>query len=718
MFSELREASEEEELVILLVENLIKNNRLDAIFNIGKTAVITKDHLKLQILQLLNQNKGRLNTLHFHENLGIDVLHINSAIELLVKENDSVYFLGSLGDVITIDYINTIAEEINVIISTVGLLTLSEISLKYKLPMDFVQFFLNEKVGTKIIARYNNFDKGTLYSEKFLNNVGCHLAEKLSAVEKPVLLTHYQDNSLHWEVFSGIVDTIIKSGKVFGKVKGSLFIPHTFIAKQHKIVEESICSTGILKYSTLLDAGVENPVEFLNMHYDGTIHLNSCALLKKDTLNNLDVEISNVLENKNYLDLSSFFCKNLNAEDIKILSSLVFKSGFLVFERNQLFKNQYVVKERFLEELIIYLNEKFILEKEENIKPFILQNYTDFLKIKKNSKREEADIIKLSSNEIAKFLKVNYTVENSIIFDVISPYLLTNLNKSFQNHMKLVLLNIKDSVIAKFMALLFDKFLTSFCRVVLFTNGIENILDSITRANLYEYLVESFGAEMQNLFKAAYVLKYFENIFVSIATCTNINSVIEKSSICFSEVSPVSENFYKDICLIKNGKSEEFISRIIYLIKKLFVTEFQNLSKYDFIKALMMEMTDIKITLQNNIDAVEEPSLIFHNLISLLFVEFHLNQVNNTEDIEKKLILTDNFEIIEKRKTFLTPFSCLHFNGKNLPQVLRFSFIKDNSILYSSLKEILRKIKDGLKYPDGIQSDLTKNSILAVKRLA
>ena len=107
--------------------------------------------------------------------MNIDITHIEKKVSEIVKHDASLVLI--LGQIISKDYMNKIAQEINEMLQERSRITV------YDLPRDFMLEILTPRVGSIING---NFDGENFYTLNFVSNQRALLAGALEACIKPI----------------------------------------------------------------------------------------------------------------------------------------------------------------------------------------------------------------------------------------------------------------------------------------------------------------------------------------------------------------------------------------------------------------------------------------------------------------------------------------------------------------------------------------------------
>lgn len=132
-----------------IISWLIDRKIIDLIFTTDGKEYLTPSQLVNDIIGELYDNGGRINLVELAKNLNVDLTHINTVLNDLVRGQKVIQLI--LGQLIDSSYIARIAVEINEKLSHQGQVNVSELTLIYDLPADFLQQQVLEKNLGKLI---------------------------------------------------------------------------------------------------------------------------------------------------------------------------------------------------------------------------------------------------------------------------------------------------------------------------------------------------------------------------------------------------------------------------------------------------------------------------------------------------------------------------------------------------------------------------------------
>lgn len=172
---------------IEIILKLIDTNLLDVIFTADGKEYITPQHLEKEIRDELYVCGGRINLVELSKILNVDLSHVKSIVSSIEKHNKSINVI--LGQIIDNNYKKKISAEINDKLNQIGYINVSELTLQYDLPTEFIQNLVEKGLGTTVHGKQDKQDSRIFYTENFIAKNRAKVRGALSAITKPTPLT-------------------------------------------------------------------------------------------------------------------------------------------------------------------------------------------------------------------------------------------------------------------------------------------------------------------------------------------------------------------------------------------------------------------------------------------------------------------------------------------------------------------------------------------------
>lgn len=170
-----------------IVTKLIESKLLEVIFTNDGKEYITPQHLGKEIKDELYIHGGRINMVDLSQILNVNLSQVSKVANDLEKHNKGLKII--LGQLIDKTYINKIAEEINDRLIQHGIINVSELTIHYDLPADFLQSVIEKELGRNIYGKQDPQDSKVFYTESFIARNKAKIRGALCAITKPTPLS-------------------------------------------------------------------------------------------------------------------------------------------------------------------------------------------------------------------------------------------------------------------------------------------------------------------------------------------------------------------------------------------------------------------------------------------------------------------------------------------------------------------------------------------------
>lgn len=183
-------------------------------------------------------------------------------------------------DLISQDYIEAVAEEINSELNETGQLPLGELSRKYTLTGAFLEAQLEPLLGTVIQGK---LEHGKLYTNAYIEKQTSLIRGALRGAIYPVPLRKLcvrlkcQD-----AIFTKCVEQLIEDGEVLGAVMGRRdggeFVPNVYLEARDHSLKAFLSANGYITFDRLKAAGIVDAKDEAKRLFPSSQML-SCAII-------------------------------------------------------------------------------------------------------------------------------------------------------------------------------------------------------------------------------------------------------------------------------------------------------------------------------------------------------------------------------------------------------------------------------------------------------
>ncbi|CAH1114383.1 unnamed protein product [Psylliodes chrysocephalus] len=376
---------------IEIVSWLIDRKMLDLIFTSDGKEYITPNQLVSDIRGELYDHGGRINLVELAKVIGVDLAHINTYLNDVLKGNKEIQSV--LGQLVDSSYLIRIAGEINEKLSQQGQINISDLTIQYDLPADFLQSQVVEKnLGKIIFGKQDKNDSKVYFTESFISRTKAKIKGSLAGLTRPTPITSILNNiDISEKLFFSLFDQTALYGTLTGRMTGAQYIPNVYARTQNEWVNHFYKQNGYLEFDALSRLGITDQKTYIkkqlvNQEYE---ILHSC-IVSKSILERVDADIDECISSKSFIDLQNNLPSVFNQKDEEMILNLILTSQ----KRSQtILIENYLLSKAFVDKLLKDC-ESLIQEKAKNtVESGKYQQYQISLQAasSKNQKAEELE---------------------------------------------------------------------------------------------------------------------------------------------------------------------------------------------------------------------------------------------------------------------------------------------------------------------------------------
>ncbi|KAL3280113.1 hypothetical protein HHI36_017619 [Cryptolaemus montrouzieri] len=168
---------------IEIVSWLKDRKMIDLIFTSDGKECLTPEQLVKDMQDELYVNGGRINLVDLAKIIGVDLAYINAHLNTVLKNQKGLHLI--LGQLIDSSYINKVVTEINEKLSQQGQINISELTIQYDLPSDFLQQILEKNLNKLLIGKQDPNDPKVFFTESFIARSLAKIRGALFGLTKP-----------------------------------------------------------------------------------------------------------------------------------------------------------------------------------------------------------------------------------------------------------------------------------------------------------------------------------------------------------------------------------------------------------------------------------------------------------------------------------------------------------------------------------------------------
>lgn len=205
---------------------------VDLIFTSDGKEYLTPAQLVQDIRGELYVNGGRVNYVELAKSIGVDLSHITSHVNEVLRGNKDIYSV--VGQLIDTTYLTKIAGEINEKLQQQGQISVSDLTIHYDLPAEFLQHNVLERyLGKLIHAEQDKNDSKIFFTESFISRTKAQIKGALVGLTRPtpvaviLNITNTTD-----KLFFSLFDQTAPLGFLTSRIPGALYIPNIYSRSQ------------------------------------------------------------------------------------------------------------------------------------------------------------------------------------------------------------------------------------------------------------------------------------------------------------------------------------------------------------------------------------------------------------------------------------------------------------------------------------------------------
>ncbi|KAG2435773.1 hypothetical protein HXX76_006969 [Chlamydomonas incerta] len=256
---------------------------------------MTVERLRAEVQKALRQAGGRLALVELPTIVGVDLIHCERQVAAIIAQSAGAVQEVN-GELITTQYLDTIASEINDQLQESGQINVGELAAQYGLATELVMNVVTSRLGTVIQGR---LEAGLLYTQSYLRALKAQLRGALRAATGPVMVaallrevglgageaTGGGGSGLAAALAAGggggviatLIDELVQEGSLRGSLKGggSSWTPAVYGEVAAEAVANFYTQNGWVGYDTVRRMGISNERAHLKAAFPDGITLES-----------------------------------------------------------------------------------------------------------------------------------------------------------------------------------------------------------------------------------------------------------------------------------------------------------------------------------------------------------------------------------------------------------------------------------------------------------
>lgn len=301
-----------------IVSLLIENRFLNVLFTSDGKEYITPEYLRKEIEDEIVVHGGRVNLVELSQILNVDLSYINGIAERISKERNDLHLV--LGQLLDESYLLKIAIEINEKLSQEGELSVSDLTIQFDLPSEFLLVEVMEKYLNKVIrGRQDISDSRIFFTPNYISRCKAKIRGALIGLKQPTSAQHIiQQIGIQERIFFTLFSEVNPAGVLTSKQHGSQYIPHIYTKNQREWVESFYKQNSYLEYDAVSRLGVSDPKKFIQrcIGSSSIVFLTKCCA-NQNILEQVESAVDECISTGSYLDVGTILPSSMVSEDIE-----------------------------------------------------------------------------------------------------------------------------------------------------------------------------------------------------------------------------------------------------------------------------------------------------------------------------------------------------------------------------------------------------------------
>ncbi|KAK3889969.1 hypothetical protein Pcinc_006121 [Petrolisthes cinctipes] len=228
--------------VVEIIIKLRELNLLEVYHTDDGKEYITPNQLCREIHDEAIINGGRVSITDLVPILAVDHSLVEKQTQVLVASQPDLHFL--LGQLLTKEYLDGVAEEINEKLQQLGTITIGELVKRYDLPGEFMEEVVRKRLKSIIRGQQDSSDSRVLYTEGFQKSLFFSETEKL--------------------ITSHRISGILTGNR---QITQANYLPGIYTRTQNNWVDNFFKQNGYLEFQALRRLEIPNPESHIKHHY-------------------------------------------------------------------------------------------------------------------------------------------------------------------------------------------------------------------------------------------------------------------------------------------------------------------------------------------------------------------------------------------------------------------------------------------------------------------
>ncbi|XP_077574949.1 E3 UFM1-protein ligase 1 [Stigmatopora nigra] len=307
-----------------IITKLIQNQKLEVVHTLDGKEYITPAQISREIRDELYRHGGRVNLLELQQIINVNWVDVESRANEIARSDKNVQMV--LGQLITNNYLNRMAEEINDRLQEAGLVSIADLCKSYDLPGDFLNESLSKRLGKLIQGELDQYSRGFIFTPAFVARHTAKVRGLFSAITRPTsvggLISTF---GLHENLLYTVLEDLVNTGRLNGSVVGgrqdnAVYIPDIYSKTQNSWVDAFLRQNGYLEFDALIRLGIAEPSGYIKKRFKGKkLLFLKAACVGQALVDQVEASLEEAVSSGSWADIRAILPSCISDEDVVML---------------------------------------------------------------------------------------------------------------------------------------------------------------------------------------------------------------------------------------------------------------------------------------------------------------------------------------------------------------------------------------------------------------
>jgi len=296
-----------------LIMKLLERDLIKLLFTQDGKEYLTYRQLEREIMDELLARGGRASLVDIHDAINVDLSHVQDKVNEILAHDSSLQRFEA--QILTKEYLDGVAEEINTALQEVGQIATSELAKKYEFTTAFFEEVMKPRCGVNNVMQ-GQIEGGMLYTQAYIQRQKARVRGLMTAITRPVpvatLLCTYQ---IQEKLFNSVVNDLVASGRLKGSIQSREWVPAIFLKHQEETVDRFFAQNRYIGFDVVSRMQVHNPKTYLSARLgDKAVCLSSC-FVASELIASIEASVEDTVSSNTWVSVTQHLPPMLTAAD-------------------------------------------------------------------------------------------------------------------------------------------------------------------------------------------------------------------------------------------------------------------------------------------------------------------------------------------------------------------------------------------------------------------